>query len=411
MKFLSGLRTVFLLGILFLTLSACQGISESGSTAADAVTEGILLPFENVFGEEVGRTNRFVTAVTRDFTLDINVSANLVLPIQRELRFDGTNGYLSLYAEVGQIVKKGDVLARLTYESTQMEINLSSAQRLLSRFDEDFMLNDSRFFHEIYEARNALELANQRDAELLTIQLAALELEYERFLFNSEHTRRNLTENLRDIEENLQGEVITAPFDGIILNVNRLREGDFLRDNPRIILMADPRVFFFQINMGGQGQHVLPFAALRYGGVNHGNIITLRTEETYSADGVTGPVLEFDAVVVTEPWAAGERSDLSYWLAPVDMDGFLEAVAALESETPIRVLNDLNFRASVSAVVAANSVALPANAVYPEDTRSFVYIYEGGNIGKRFVSTGTRAGGYVQILAGLESGAEVVILP
>jgi multidrug efflux pump subunit AcrA (membrane-fusion protein) len=56
-------------------------------------------------------------------------------------------------------------------------------------------------------------------------------------------------------------------------------------------------------------------------------------------------------------------------------------------------------------------VTVPLAAVHEEDRRTFVYIYDEGRLGKRYVQAGFTGGGYVQIISGLEAGVRVVILP
>jgi hypothetical protein len=71
----------------------------------------------------------------------------------------------------------------------------------------------------------------------------------------------------------------------------------------------------------------------------------------------------------------------------------------------------MGFTAQMEVVLAASSVTLPMAAVHEEDRRTFVYIYDEGRLGKRYVQAGFSGGGYTQIISGLEAGARVVILP
>ena len=377
-----------------LLFGACGEAAQHSLGLADAEAAGIIMPQSVHFETSDSQDFQMIEATRQDITTNAVLTAQLVFPMEQHLHFQAQEGSLTLLVENGQIVREGDVLARLTFEvDARLEIEYSAARLRFEQFEAEFMREQSERLTAIEEARQ----------EALP-ELALLEIGLERFVFNGNITRNTMRNEMTMLSEMLQGEDIIAPFDGMIISAIG---GPYnLRWNPRIMTIVDYTVFFYQFTIATDH----PVMNL-YNTIGQGDIITLRSNERHEVDGVEQPVLEFDARVVTDSWASGARRSFIYWLTPVDMEGLLEDARLLDEENPLYNMFDMSFTAQIEIVRAANSITLPNAAVNDEDRRSFVHIYNDGRLGKRYVETGVRGAGYVQIISGLEDGAQVVILP
>ena len=108
---------------------------------------------------------------------------------------------------------------------------------------------------------------------------------------------------------------------------------------------------------------------------------------------------------VSDIWVGGTRDHFHQWLLPLDTETFMYQLDGMDFTERL----GLNLTASTDFVLSRGDVLLPAAAVQPEDVRDFVFVYNEGMLGKRYVQTGARHGGMVQIIAGIEPGEMVVI--
>jgi multidrug efflux pump subunit AcrA (membrane-fusion protein) len=391
-----------------LLVSACGADARQGYGLADAEAAGIIMPLDALDGAAGGNVPEIIEASERDITTGTVLTAQLVFPIARHLNFQGQDGEVTLIAENGQHVNEGDVLALLISEADdRLEIAYLAASRRLEQFEANFDREHRARSAEIRQARERMAALDGNARRQAALELELLRIGLERFVYTSTATREAIRDEVIALSEMLDGEEIAAPFDGMVVSID---SGPYaLRWNPRIMTIADPNTFFYQITLSADQTQ-----SNRYNIMGLGDIITLRSTERHMSGGVERPILEFDARVVTDSWAGGIRERFTYWLVPVDMEGLLETVRALDTgnpDNPLYTLFGLSFTAQIEIVLATNSVTLPLAAVHEEDRRSFVYIYNDGGLGKRYVQTGFTVGGYVQIISGLEAGAKVVILP
>jgi multidrug efflux pump subunit AcrA (membrane-fusion protein) len=70
----------------------------------------------------------------------------------------------------------------------------------------------------------------------------------------------------------------------------------------------------------------------------------------------------------------------------------------------------MRLRARPEVRLAADAVILHRRAVMTENNQHYVYIYDNGVTGKRFVQTGPSVGDNIQILSGLSPG-QLVVMP
>ena len=407
MRYLLGRRILgACLALVVLVLSSCTGQEGLGSSdsMASVVSQGILRPADAVVIDSTEMQNfQIITAELGDLGMNVGVPVVLVYTTQRHLYFRNNSGIFSLEVQNGQMVSTDDVLAHLAMENEALEIDRAVAEWNLNRFNTN-AANDTRWL-DVENARNELDLADDANWRQRALQLAQAELRYERFRFDTQNNRRTLEQALADIDEVLAGEYLRAPFDGMVIGATRSPNNAPMTGRPRILTLVDPDEFFFVINVDNQIR--TPHAAhTRL--IGYGDILTVRTLATAPCGEL--PLIQFEARVVSDPWGAGQRDRLSYWLTPVDREAFIGKLYEIDPDNPMFALSNINFSSSLSVTLVDNGILLPTSAVYPQDRRNFVYLYEGGRFSKRYVVTGVRSGGYVHIISGLEPGAQVVVL-
>ena len=371
--------------------SACARANHRLLVVENAEDEGILMPYEAVIIREI----QLARAIIQDITAEANFGAQIVFSNVEHLYLQRTHGELTILAEAGQHVNKGDVLAYLTFETdARADANYLTAARRLERLEENFTREHNERLSQISDARARIAglEGNARRRALLELEL--LEVVLERFLLTGRIDRDAAKDELERVERTLGVEEIIAPFDGMISFVTN--DPDNVTRNPRIFTIVNYDNFFFQINVGTG-------AEINYNTIGYGDIITLRAEGG-------GFGFDFDAQIVTDTWATGRRQGSVYWLKPVDKEGLFEA-ARHNGDNPMFSLLNSRITARAEFFRATDSIAVPREAVGYDGRGNFVYVYSDGRQGKRYVSIGESDHLYYQILYGLEPGTQVVISP
>jgi len=395
-----------------LMLSSCAAFAprlDLGRPSAGyltAVSQGVLRPSDAVVVDVVElQTFEIITAQLGSLYTTFGVPISFFYNTSEHMYFSRGGGLFTLYAENGQIVREGDVLAHLSMQSEALEIDRVEAVWRLDRFERSIE-NDTRWL-DVENARLELAIADEANWQQQALRLAQAELRYERFRYDTANTRQGLQQAIDNIDYLLAGEYILAPFDGMVLTTQaiRIQNNQNMTGRPRILTIVDENDFRFAINLTAAS-----FLPTSHGSqVGYRNNITVRS--LLPAEDGEGPLLQLETRVVSDPWGAGERGNLMYWLEPLDLDTFLEDLYRIDPYTPMFTLNNLNFAATIPVTLVDNGVLLPIAAVNPQDGRHFVYLYDDGRLTKLYVSTGVRFEGYVHIVSGLEPGVQVVILP
>ncbi|MCL2201759.1 MAG: hypothetical protein FWB75_07315 [Oscillospiraceae bacterium] len=413
---MSGHKTVLCILIAaLLLLSACGANAQVTYRLDDAVNEGMLIAPGT---EDSARTMDIVPVLRQSMTLNTTFLARPVFPVTQAMRFNTREGTLNLLVEPGQRVSQGDVLARLTMPlDVRLEAEYAAASRRLSRFEEDFELERSELFAELESARQASATPNSITSPRAAVELELLEVMFESFEHRSAMTRDILQNQVDSLNTLRTGEELIAPFDGLVISA--VNESAQLWANPVILTIVDCSVFYFQVNIRADGTPLNQYNIL-----GHNNIIPIRSNERHSHDGGHQPLLSFNARVVSDSWAGTEREVFTYLLAPLDREALISELTELaelellDSEDlpsglaepdPIMTMLTYGFTASAMITLAQDTLTLPSRAVFTENLRSFVHIYNDGVLGRRYIHTGVSSNNVVQIISGLEEGTMVVI--
>lgn len=396
---------LLLLPVCIMLLAACTTESNSPANITDAISQGLIMPVEDALVQEVHR--EIVTAYSGELVASVNFNVAVYFPIQQNLYFENDTGEFTLFAEDSVRVSEGDELAHLSLDSERIEISRIQAEIRLQQFNQNTANEAARRRTEINNARFSVEHANN-DADMarLLLHLAQLELSYDRFRFETANTRSTLTQELEELQYAAAGEYLLAPFDGMIRGALPIQSDFFDGRRPRILTLIDEDTFFLEITVTQSRQATLqlpPTSILSYG-----KILTI---QSHNPNYQGPPTISFDARIVTDPWGAGRRTNFTFLLVPVDPDGFMEKLYNINPYDPMRILSTVNLQTNIPFTVVDYGILLPHNVIHTQGRLSFVFVYEQGNLIRRFVTPGVRSGPYLHIISGIDAGERVVILP
>lgn len=331
---------------MFLTTMLCAGagmaLSGCGSEAQSKTTAAVDMPKVEAVTVETG-------AVTQgDITATYAGTATLEAEHEARLVAELGGVVLNLAVEEGQMVKKGQVLARV--DGDRAALQLRQAEAVLQRIAHNDARNENLYARQLI-ARNAYE---QNKSDLAT---GRAEVELARLT--------------------LSKSAIVAPFDGVVTR-RWVKQGQLLKAAEPVFDIAD-------------------FGALK---------ARLRVPERASVALRAGQSVEFraDALPQRRFEATVER------VAPmVDAaSGTVEIVVAVDNRD--RALRPGLFsRLSVAYDNVAAATLAPKAAVMSDAGGSSVFTVQDGKAHRVPVTLGYESGKNVQVLTGLAIGAEVVV--
>lgn len=394
-------------------LSACGQtgafVQDDETALSSVISEGFLL---HINPQHVQQTET-ETAMVEYHTLT-HTQTRLIQNVflnQRHLFFIGSMGreLNAIYVELGQRVQAGDILADLVplrqSEAEPLFLQRQSAIIELERFERDFNAENDRRIIEILQAEEALFFADDDNWPRLALELSRRELTYEQFLLNNAQTRERLTRQLQNIENIIAGNPIIAPIDGVITFVVNLNPGVRIGGSMQIVTITDMDSFFLSYELP-QTDFVLNrqelLTVFRYGDILP--MVMSMGEASH----------EFYAKVVNDPWVTGNRNNIRYLFAPLDVNELFEILEQNEigaymmaSTTP-----PARFATQFSNQIE-NVLALPAAAIRTLNENTYVYIYEQGYRRRQNITIGARCTEsprqFTEIITGLVEGQQVIL--
>ncbi len=291
------------------------------------------------------------TATVHSGTIQSRHVATTTLEAEREARVVAEVGgiVLEMLVEEGDHVRRGQVLARLDADRARLEV--LRAEATVGRLENEF----------------------RRNQTLLERNLVSREM-YERSRFDFETQRAALElERLR-----LRKTDIVAPFDGVITE-RLVKQGQLLETHRAAFVIVD----FSRL------QAVLHVPER----------LSPRLREGQAAR------LSFDALdglsIVAEVARVSPRVDRSSGTVPVTI---------LVDNRDGRLRPGLFSRAEVLVDSVDLATLLPRQALLPEEGRMAIFVVADGRAELRQIEVGHSEGDLVQVLSGVEPGAEVVVL-
>jgi len=304
-----------------------------------------LLPPDLLKPEEVEfRTIEVERGLIQDILEDFVVAAS---SIHYDMTFNNRSGFLiELDVRPGQVVKAGDILARLDTDSLEVDIQRQqiTVEKLTLTLEEVTRMSGSRF------ARRHAEL----DLEMAELYLTQL-------------------------EDELEKSTIVAPVDGEVVFLNTYKIGEFVPGRSVVLTIADPTHIQFEYS-GAQ------LSRIRQGMEAEIFIDSKSIAASVSMIPSNAPLEERDRYRNTVVFTANDPTDI-----PAN----------------IRIGGRYNF--SIFIEEKKDVIIIPSTAMSNFLGQNFVQVLDNGIRTERDLDVGIVTGTHVEVLAGLEEGEKLIV--
>ena len=343
----------------FFTLALCGSLLISGSLTLTGCgqQEGKSLEVPELM-DPVDATEEQYYAERRDLYVMSSYDA-AVLPYIEELSFTGSGTVDEIYVTMGQTVKEGELLAELS-----------------NGLDEQYekLLEQLKTMQENNAYNNRLTEIELEKAKLLGQDTGRQELLLRHAKELQELEENRLQEEIREMEEKLAGNRLTAPFAGTIAGI-AVEQNNFISGGSPVFALADDSEKYIQCDFISDKE--IKKCHSYYAISRNGN---------YELEYLPYSASELVAVSLT-----GEKLKSRFRVMDSDIQIGDYALVCLIS----------NYRENVMSV--------PKTAVVKENGENFVYVVDGDKRVKTKVKVGVTGTMYTEIIEGLEEGACVYV--
>jgi len=376
-------KLLILLTLVF--LASCGSHNQSSDVAA-LIAEGVIMPPGSISEADAVRETQHDLYEARrgNIKRDVNIIITARFTVTQGLSFTEAGGvfYHPLITEAGARVQAGDIIAMQVLPDSEIEAHELERNRLafdIEQFESRTAAEQTRMRREISQARTAH--ANT-GGEVTRLELARLELLYQRFLQEIQQTRQDFNEQLESWY--LPHSRISTPFDGVVTSITQPSYGSSVVAGISYFLLADE-------------------ASLEFTAIGQDEVI--RYGNTFM---VEHEMFSFEGRVVSDPLVLGDLGQLEFTVMPTDYDAFIEMVTALD--LTLYDLTRMSFSANIAEILAYDVLIVPNTAIRREDRVFYVLIYQDGRYLKRYVTRGLVHLREAEILSGVLEG-QMVVLP
>ena len=276
----------------------------------------------------------------------------------------------------GETVKAGDVLATVSFEADELEL-----ARMELEYDR-MVLNMNNTISSYYQSIASIK-GNDRIS-----QLQRLSVEYQLSAYQTAEQQRR-EKALQEIEAYkllFEPIDIVSPYDGVICSITNFYRNTVLSKGDILLTIADVDSAYYS------AIHTPPEEPKDAADDVYQQVFLMGTP------GCRTIIDEYDATLVSSPitavgWIDGNINAPTYFR----LDN-LENVASVARKT-----------AQVTLLELENMIVLPLRAVHDRDIQPYVNILENGTAVKRYVLCGPSNTTGICILDGLEEGLQVIL--
>jgi len=373
-------------------MAACtDGDNSEVSTMATAIEAGVLMDFEQAARVvnllQIAPVN--IGTLYEERSMDLNIG----FLVQRNLMFEGQERQFDgFHVTNGQFVQAGDILASATFDGSELFLaQHRNAQNDLYRFETDFLAEQNRRQVEISEMQIAFDRAPANERERLLLNLTLQELRYEQFLSDTRRQMDDMRQSIQETTTLLATEYMTAPFDGVVMNLAAIGIGSPVEGRNMVVLAEAESVV---LTVRTPHMHII-----RYGDV-------------FSA---TLANTTFDVIVVSDPFATGHRQgNADFLLKPLEPNTLTQIIQTLDNDWRA-LMEHRNREVNLIWNMFGESIILHRGAIQQSSGRTiyesmpYVTIYDDGVFRQRFITLGPYGTSQVAtVVSGLEAGQKVV---
>lgn len=264
-------------------------------------------------------------------------------------------------------------------ESTLARLELQLERTLASHADEQAAMDAQ------LEA-----LADAADTPANVRARGRLDIEYDAMRARQDAERTTLQTELETLRDDYETTHLLAPADGMIVNMARLRPGERLQPDTRLMDFRNPEAAYLVLE---ERPELFPYG---------------RTAEL--TFGFANNPIHSEATVIDNP-NLGElnREDGRIFLE-MTPEAMAEAAEALDKDPETFTLQDMNnLRMNVIEMAVYDTLIIPRNALSQAQGQSYVYVLEDDVIRRRYIQAGISDMENVQVIDGLTEGQTLVI--
>lgn len=310
-----------------------------------------------------------------EYSKPATATGYMVYMVEQEMFMEeGTARLKKLHVMRNAEVKAGDVLA--TYEKEGSRAELERMELALKRAQEGFELGKQERTESLRTLKEQLgALTDATDIKLHQIRIQQAQLDYERYVYESERSIAQQQRNIDETREFYADTQLIAPFDGVITYVSNKNPGDTIYSGETLVTVQSQEKYLLGIdNSSGN---------FRYGmRVQVG--IGPRNKKEY----VEGRVVAAANVLPNEnkvPQALIEMepNDIKIGMKNISIEG--------------------------KNIDMQNVLKVSRSAISFEGGKSYVSILDGDMVQKRIIVSGHTSAGDTWVVQGLSEGQEVII--
>ncbi len=352
-----------------------------------------------------------------DIKVDITASGNLKSSREAKLTFGSAGKVKEVLVGIGDFVEEGQVLARI--DTLSLERNLSQAQINVKQSQ----LNLERAL-EPKTSSSGTEILSAPDP--LDIEIKELQL-------------KNAKQSLKEAEEKLANATLTAPFAGLIAEVNILA-GDQVGENTVAVRLIDSKQFevevavnemeIYQVNVGAPAivtvaaipsiafparvTHISPVATVQANVVNYKVKVQLNTlEKSTLGQTQTAPRVSQRDIP--------ERVRQAIESGQISQEQVEEMIrrrqqVVQQGQTPSTLPENLHLKEGLTVTVSIwldernNVLLVPNRAITKQGGMPYVQVLSASNTTEaRVIKTGISNWQYTEVISGLNEGEQVVV--
>lgn len=291
-------------------------------------------------------------------------------PIRESITWEGGDAYFQeVDISQGQRVKKGDVLMTLRLEDRNVELETQKLQ--LRRMEENFAEEKTNRLKAIEDAHSAAQLLESYDREIALLKAEKLQVEYERYVDQTQKSIDQTREKIQIIEQEQQTSTVVAPFDGYVNKLTTYSIGDKVTTGKELLVLVNTEILKMTVSKTETGSYLrynMPIT-FQYGDKN-----------------------------MTARLTSGSN------ILPDSMQPY---ALILEPEVQSVTAYNEKFTAQLQDIKGVPIV--DRKAVFTENGETYVKILDGDMVRKRPVVVKTNSSANAWVLCGLEVGDLVII--
>lgn len=375
-----SIRPYMILGSLFILagiLTACSGMKKDQTV----ITE---------LSDDVTGSIQYVTVTRGDLEVSVYLDAQ-VGPRIEQLSFPEEGSFGQYLVELGDTVKKGDLLAKADTRTARKK--LREKEKELENLEADHTWQKASYENQIeilklrmQDVYDQIEKAEyltpeftalcikageyDEDKKRLELQLSQLE---ESFSLDQQYLQEQVDLQKKKIQEN----VIRAPFDGVIVALYDQAGEKTITKNQYYVAVADPKILYARCDYLGK------------------SVLNTVKESIFWKDGE-----EYEAACI--PMTDKKYLDMKNSKEPMYSEfEITNATDAVESGDYGKIKLIMSRKEQV--------LMLPKTALHTDESGNYVYRDKEGKKERTAVITGSKNTLYAEIVSGLQEGDRIYV--